>query len=174
MVNPDDLLPSDERDVLENHEFGSLRQEAFDGTVKNRLFQPNAVERKQEEVYLPILIIPGVASSGLYVEKSSLDKSYEGLRIWMNPAFLARARLQNKIFNEDEIKEADEKKEEEEGERRIDNWATTEDELYIQNAWIHHIGLDRNMIDEKEGNRVRAYEGVSVVFCKKTRVDCPK
>ena len=164
MVNPDDLIRSKERKVLENFEEGELRDEAKDGAVKRRLFRKDVVERKAEDVYLPILIIPGVASSGLVVEKSSLDKRYEGQRLWMNPGFLARSRLQNKVFNEDEIHDDSQDKD---GSGIHNTFAKTEDELAIKNAWIHHIGLDTNMIDEKPGNRVRPYDGVSIAFKKR-------
>ncbi len=160
MVNPDDLVQKKpKRSTLKAFEEGTLRDEARDGAVKRRMFRKDVVERKVEEVYLPILIIPGVASSGLVVEKSSLDKRYEGQRLWMNPGFLAKSRLQNKVFNEDELaNQARSFGDESESEN---NFAQTEDELAIKNAWIHHIGLDKNMIDEKPGIRVRAYEGVS-------------
>ena len=160
MVNPDELVQTKERDVLANFEAGTLKEEAKDGVVKHRLFRKDVVERKVEEVYLPILLIPGVASSGLVVEKSSLDKRYEGQRLWMNPGFLARSRFQNKIFNADEINDDDKSVDSE------NTFAKDEDELAIKNAWIHHIGLDKNMIDEKPGNRVRPYEGVSLIFCE--------
>ena len=157
MVNPDDLLPSSNRETLKKFQEGSLKQEAKEGAVKHRLFRKNVVERKIEDVYLPILIIPGVASSGLVVKESSLNKNYEGQRLWMNAGFLAKSRLQNKVFNEDEIND-DTKNDEESS---IDTFAKAEDDLAIKNAWIHHIGLDSNMIDDKPGIKVRAYEGVS-------------
>ena len=159
MVNPDELVPITKRDSLENFERGSLKAEAKEGSVKRRMFGKDVVDREKHHVYLPILIIPGVASSGLVVEKSSLDKKYEGQRLWMNPGFLAGARFNNKVFNEDEIKEHD-------GEASR-SFATNEEDLAISNAWIHHIGLDKNMIDEKPGNRVRPYEGVSIISNKR-------
>lgn len=159
MVRPDDLIQKHKRATLTEFEEGTLRDEAKDGVVKRRLFRKDKVERKAEEVYLPILIIPGVASSGLVVEKSSLDERYEGQRLWMNPGFLAKSRLQNKCFNEDKL--ADRKLDDDSDSENT--FAKTEDELAIKNAWIHHIGLDKNMIDEKPGNRVRPYDGVSIV-----------
>jgi len=152
MVNPDELMPTTKRESLENFEKGSLKAEAKEGSVKRRIFGKDVVDREKHHVYLPILIIPGVASSGLVVEKSSLDKKYEGRRLWMNPGFLAGARFNSKVFNEDEIKEHDGK--------ASRTFAMDEEDLAISNAWIHHIGLDKNMIDEKPGNRVRPYEGL--------------
>eukprot|EP00531_Pseudo-nitzschia_arenysensis_P006332 CAMPEP_0116134330 /NCGR_PEP_ID=MMETSP0329-20121206/10587_1 /TAXON_ID=697910 /ORGANISM="Pseudo-nitzschia arenysensis, Strain B593" /LENGTH=808 /DNA_ID=CAMNT_0003629031 /DNA_START=132 /DNA_END=2558 /DNA_ORIENTATION=- len=161
MVNPDELVQTknSQRSTLKKFEEGTLRDEARDGAVKRRLFRKDVVERKVEEVYLPILIIPGVASSGLVVEKSSLDERYEGQRLWMNPGFLAKSRLENKVFNEgDLVNQA--RSMGDDGSDSENTFAKTEDELAIKNAWIHHIGLDKNMIDEKPGNRVRPYEGI--------------
>ena len=157
MVNPDDLIKTEKRDTLENFEEGTLKEEARESVVKRRFFRKNKVERKREEVYLPILIIPGVASSGLEVQKSSLDKRYEGQRLWMNPGFLAKSRFQRKVFNEDELSDSD-------SDEDLNKFAKDEDELAIKNAWIYHIGLDTNMMDEKPGNQVRAYPGVSSIF----------
>lgn len=112
-----------------------------------------------EEVLLPILIIPGVASSGLIIEKSSLDKKYEGRRLWVNPGFLAEARLlAKKAFNEDEIKCMDDVRERDRVNMNV--LQKTEDVNAMKNAWISHICLDNNMMDEIAGNRVRPYEGI--------------
>ena len=187
MVNPGDLIPEGsggKRATLQGHEAGSLKEEAMEGSiVKKRLFRHDIYKRKIQEVYLPILIIPGVASSGLHVEESSLDEKYEGLRLWMNPTFLAKGRLQNKILNADEIERA---RTESKASGGLSSWlggvrgdggdddggsssstasafGMAEDEFAVKNAWIHHIALDKNMIDEKPGNKVRPYGGVSTV-----------
>jgi len=177
MVNPGDLIHTNTRSTLEGFAADSLKGEAMEGSVvKKRLFRHDIYKRKLEEVYLPILIMPGVASSGLYVEKSSLNKSYEGVRLWMNPAFLARGRLNRKVLNADDIDRAI-------SESHSSSWfggrgngdedgdgdgtfafGKSEEELAVKNSWIHHIGLDKNMIDEKPGNKVRSYDGVSIVF----------
>jgi hypothetical protein len=159
MVNPGDLVPINERKTLANFEVGTLTEEARDGAVKHRLFRKDKVERKEEDVYLPILIIPGVASSGLVVEKSGLDERYEGQRLWMNPGFLAKSRLNNKVFNEDEINDGTEQNDD----SSVNTFAKAEDAVAIKNAWIFHVGLDKDMKTEKPGNRVRAYDGVSIV-----------
>jgi len=147
-------MPVSERGTLENFEKGTLTDEANDGMIKRRLFRPNIIEQKVEEVFLPILIIPGVASSGLVVEKSSMDEKYEGLRLWMNAAFLAKSRLTSKVLNSEELKDNKD-------EGNSDTFAKAEEEVEITNLWIHHIALDSNMMDEKKGNRVRPYEGLS-------------
>ena len=88
--------------VIGKDQMDEYQQEAYSGGPKRleRIFLPgkHAVEKVREQhkeekettgsVYLPILIIPGIASSGLYVEESSLDnKLYKGERVWMNAAF---------------------------------------------------------------------------------------
>ena len=161
MVNPDDLIKTEERETLENFEEGTLKEEARESVVRRKWFGKNKVERKREEVYLPILLIPGVASSGLVVEKSSLDKRYEGQRLWTNPGFLAKARFQKKVFNEDELCD------DPDPDGDLNKFAQDEDELAIKNASIHHIGLDTDMVTEKPGNRVRPYPGVSFVSIHK-------
>lgn len=85
---------------------GSLNFEASNDDRRQRRFlRKDIYTRAPEELYLPILIIPGVASSGLYVKKSSVDEKFEGERLWMNVAFLAKARLNNKVLNENEVEE---------------------------------------------------------------------
>ena len=284
--------------VIGKDQMDEYQQEAYNGGPKRleRIFLPgkHAVEKVREQhkeekettgsVYLPILIIPGIASSGLYVEESSLDnKLYKGERVWMNAAFLAKSRFHNKtILNEEELAVAKKRKEDEklhleqqiiaveEGQGEVtvhgdyvevkkpvagrlessgttievsggggllSNWkkkgqdavaatkekvghtvevygekamnvggtaanfilekqtlrpdiditfdedyangqkrpsttlgelrhklendlAVTEDELAVKNAWIQHIALSGNMIDERPGNKIRAYDGM--------------
>eukprot|EP00536_Pseudo-nitzschia_multiseries_P017869 jgi/Psemu1/321250/estExt_fgenesh1_pm.C_18890001 len=105
MVKPSNLITPQDREVLEGFEEGTLREEARNESARQRrgLFRRDVYERKIEEVYLPILIIPGVASSGLYVEESSVDEKFVGSRLWMNASFLAMARLNNKVINAEAV-----------------------------------------------------------------------
>ena len=49
-------------------------------------------QKQKAQVRLPILLIPGLCSSGLYVEQSGLDnKKYQGRRVWMNAGFIAQS-----------------------------------------------------------------------------------
>lgn len=277
MVNPNELITKSaaakERDTMvlyEQDNDGSMKEEAMmtegsnSGAARKiqRMFRRNSLIEKAQlkhnnkskgNVYLPILIIPGIASSGLYVEESSLDNDkYKNLRVWMNASFLAKSRFQNKILNSDDIERSNnnailklqlqqkQKRSQSQSQKRsvaaataavveagavsgamisgvvtgvttktkgaaasafskgvaaaaawhhvetssspdidegddddgritdeIDRcnsngFAKEEEELEIKNAWIHHISLDTNMIDEKPGNKIRAYEGVSV------------
>ena len=171
------------------------------------------------KVNLPVLIFPGIASSGLYVENSGLDNDrYKGRRLWMNAGFLAMSALDNKMVakavNEDakndnpyidhndagngggggsamsgNIQDYDyinrnnmttsnvnnnnsSRPYVEQTERSVDevdvgvdvdpgiDFAKTEEELHIRSAWLYHVSLDKNMVDERPGNRVRTYDGV--------------
>ena len=113
MVNPDELIAKSDRDtwvVYDNDEkLESMKEEAREGSsseggaakVLQRMFRRKSTLQKEAQskhnnlieskghVYLPILIIPGIASSGLYVVESSLDNdTYKGERVWMNACLL--------------------------------------------------------------------------------------
>jgi len=241
MVKPDELVTKSDREtwvVYDNEDtFESMKEEANEGAsarLLQRLFRRKSLNKKAQSkhnniivskghVYLPILIIPGIASSGLYVEESSLDNdTYKGERVWMNAAFLAKSRLQNKLLNEIENKDKFDKRNsmvdeylekganvvagvgttatkifpiamgkaakllrvgdgvgssdaggpvdgdadaiyaaDDDDESSTDaGFATTEEELEIRNAWIQHIALADNMIDERPGNKIRVYDGM--------------
>ena len=257
MVNPDELIAKSDRDtwvVYDNDEkLESMKEEAREGSeggaakVLQRMFRRKSTLQKEAQskhnnlieskghVYLPILIIPGIASSGLYVVESSLDNdTYKGERVWMNAAFLAKSRLQNTLLNENELEHKDKfdmvddylekgadvvagvgatatKKfpvtmgkaakwlrigdgvgssdanaaarassaapgvdedamdDDDNSDDNIDNdnedsadvgFSKTEEELEIRNAWIQHIALADNMIDERPGNKIRVYDGM--------------
>lgn len=42
---------------------------------------------------LPLLIIPGIMSSGLEVRKSCVDERYVGKRVWLNPIALGKGKF---------------------------------------------------------------------------------
>ena len=48
-------------------------------------------------VKLPVLIFPGMASSGLYVVESGLDDKHKGRRLWMDAAFVVASKIDGKI-----------------------------------------------------------------------------
>mmetsp|Transcript_10832 Transcript_10832/g.31519 ORF Transcript_10832/g.31519 Transcript_10832/m.31519 type:complete len:887 (+) Transcript_10832:178-2838(+) len=207
MVKPSDLINTHQRDVLEGFEAGALSEEARNEEAyqSRGLFRRGVYERKIEEVYLPILIIPGVASSGLYVEESSVDDKFIGVRLWMNAGFLARARMNNKVINAEAVELSrtaasstsseptknrymysrlhklpggesftrafsdfseivkgalDDNSDEEEIEEAKSAFRGVEEEIAIKSSWIQHVALGPNMIDERPGNKVRAYEGL--------------
>ena len=165
------------------------------------------LEDTRADILLPILIVPGVASSGLRIEQSGIDNpKYAGSRVWMNAAMLAAGRImqQRDVLNAEEIKQAvlhpsrqtvqrlisdskdkgkqtilegtklvkdavlantasshntdsDDRREEE------DAFAQVEQACQVRSAWLHHMSLSPNMIDEREGNRVRPYQGLEGV-----------
>ncbi len=165
------------------------------------LYLPDAIEEQKgpTKVTLPVLIFPGMCSSGLFVEHSGLDnEKYQGRRLWMNAAFFAESAMDSKVVSsfrtmdprndsayvddstprssfvdnvEDLDRDASIKSSTiEENVPFTDdveyntNFAQMEEELNIRSAWLYHISLDKNMVDEREGNRVRPYEGVSLPF----------
>jgi len=157
------------------------------------------------KVNLPILMFPGIASSGLYVDKSGLNnKKYKGRRLWMNAGFLAASAMGKTVLNAEEIKshnnnnnndknegnntnnnnnnyykreksedsidDDDNDSDDNDNNININNnemadiigteFAKSEAEYEIRSAWLYHIALDKNMVDERPGNRVRTYDGV--------------
>jgi hypothetical protein len=116
-------------------------------------------EEKREWVLLPVLIIPGIASSGLFIEESGLafPEKYVGRRTWMDVAFLASERMASQMINEEEIKEAESLR----SSLKEDDFVVAETALQVRSAWLHHMSLDSNMVDERPGNKVRVYKGVS-------------
>ena len=149
------------------------------------------LEDTRADILLPVLIIPGVASSGLLIEQSGIDQTkYAGSRVWMNAAMLAAGRLmqQRDVLNAEEIKQAvlhpskdtlqrlvsegkDKGKQTLLGGTKLvkdavtnmteeDAFAEVEQACQVRSAWLHHMSLSGNMIDEREGNRVRPYGGL--------------
>ena len=166
--------------------------------------QPPAIPK----VNLPILLFPGIASSGLYVEESGLHEKYVGRRVWMNANFMAASAMNNKIVNSEKIGEPvnetpyvdDDNNNnksntiagapyvesikssllggsmgmtenievdgEENGEGQNQDraaaieFAKVEEEHAIRSAWLYHVSLDKNLVDERPGNKVRTYEGI--------------
>jgi len=97
----------------------------------------------------------------------------------MDAAFLAASRLKPGVVNKEEMKDASVKRshareEEREAEARgigestcnrifQDAFEEVEAALQVRSAWLHHMSLSSNMVDERPGNQVRPYEGVSSV-----------
>jgi len=188
----------------------------------NKNLQQQQLYDRRADILLPVLIIPGVASSGLIIEESGLDdpasscKKYQRTRVWMNATMLAAGRVQQgHVLNADEIKQAvkegnvaklflsndvketfqkggkairdallhaDEEDDEEDHQqqKKTDDNATTttadaaaavsaandaafaevEQACQVRSAWLHHMSLSANMIDERPGNKVRPYMGL--------------
>ena len=168
----------------------------------------NNVERKLEgdsspqskKVNLPVLIFPGMASSGLQVEESGLHPKFKGRRLWMNAGFLATSAMTNTVVSSSatndspntnsyipehemqtsfvgNVEHQDRDKSNNSNHRQDSEYsmndaeigvefAKIEDELQIRSAWLYHIALDKNMVDERPGNRVRTYDGVSNCFIR--------
>lgn len=197
-----------------NNENGTLAVHQTSSSVESQ--QSN--QSNANKVNLPVLIFPGIASSGLYVENSGLDNDrYKGRRLWMNAGFLAMSALENKMIakavnegpqndnpyiddagdgggsvmsgniqdydyinrnsmttnNVNNNNSSSSNPYVEQTERSVDeveieidpgiDFAKTEEELQIRSAWLYHVSLDKNMVDERPGNRVRTYDGVRCV-----------
>ena len=65
------------------------------------------------------------------------------------------------IPNTTREEEVEREKEEERQQEKVQEFAKCEEYNEIRSAWLYHISLDTNMIDERPGNRIRTYDGVS-------------
>ncbi|CAB9505413.1 XV phospholipase A2 [Seminavis robusta] len=166
MVHPKEFLRHQESDVHDGGQSsGKLQQYERQHTDAVNLIQSlwrqknHPLEEKRDWILLPVLIIPGIASSGLVIEHSGLDNTkHAGQRVWMNAAFLASSRLEKGIINAAEILQANafRKQQSEEAE----DFSRAEEAYQIRSAWLHHMSLSDNMVDERPGNKVRAYNGL--------------
>jgi hypothetical protein len=179
-VVPRGISDDDDNDSL-------LGEEAGDNAIVPS--STSAGEEEKSKVKLPVLIFPGMASSGLYVENSGLDNDrYAGRRVWMDAAFVASSMIDSKIvnsaqneenFNTDRYVESDDDRGLDVGiadtveervmpsgssdSREAVEFAKKEEEFHIRSAWLYHISLDNNLVDERPGNRVRPYDGVGLL-----------
>jgi hypothetical protein len=121
-------------------------------------------EEKRDWILLPVLIIPGIASSGLIIEESGVhNERHAGQRVWMNAPFLAASRLSSGIVNaaellEEKLNPLSQKT------AHDDSFSSAEQAYEIRSAWLFHMSLSNNMVDERPGNRVRVYPGVCEFF----------
>ena len=141
-----------------------------------------------QKVNLPILIFPGMASSGLYVQESGLHEKYKGRRLWMNAGFLAASKVGSIDVNSSQKHDANMSSYIEDDNDSSRNpfagniedldrdnstrstatdvetdetvaFAKIENEFQIRSAWLYHVSLDKNLVDERPGNKVRPYDG---------------
>jgi hypothetical protein len=128
-------------------------------------------EDARDYVLLPILIIPGIASSGLKIEESGVsNEDYTGQRVWMNAALLVQGRLDSTVLNKEELERAAEESnrsismidaEKQQQQEEEDAFVQAEDACQVRSAWLYHISLADDMVNERPGNKVRPYQGVS-------------
>mmetsp|Transcript_30290 Transcript_30290/g.63478 ORF Transcript_30290/g.63478 Transcript_30290/m.63478 type:complete len:777 (+) Transcript_30290:215-2545(+) len=127
----------------------------------------------------PVLIIPGFMSSALTIEKSSIDPTWEGKRLWLNLFSLGFHSLQiGGVLrkNEDQIRKM------EEANKMIDSKVGRNNgtlgasvkssrDLHLEylkqveckSKWVEHIRLQPDMIHENEGVVVRPIPGTAGV-----------
>jgi len=105
----------------------------------------------QRKPFLPVLIIPGFMSSGLYVKESGAKPSWEDKRIWLN---LGSLGFQAMHFG---------------GDMRLasaspSNDTVKKDEGYeMRSLWLQHMALKQDMKTEKDGIQVRNITGLAGV-----------
>jgi len=195
-----DEFKLDKKEKEETKEADAQVDAEDDGTERTL---PLAIEEQKgpPKVTLPVLIFPGMCSSGLFVENSGLDnKKFQGRRLWMNAGFFAESAMDKKIVSssrtinarnnsayvddttprssfvgnvEDLNRDSNVTSTPIEENKPLSSndvdteyntdFAQMEEELNIRSAWLYHIALDKNMVDEREGNRVRPYEGLKAV-----------
>ncbi len=128
----------------------------------------------------PVLIIPGFMSSALTIEKSSIDPTWEGKRLWLNLFSLGFHSLQiggvlrrneEKIMKiEEENKPIDSRggKLSRAGEALGGSVKSSRDlhleylkQLECKSKWVEHMRLQPDMIHENEGVVVRPIPGTA-------------
>lgn len=130
---------------------------------------------------LPILIVPGIMSSGLVVKKSEVDDNSIGSRVWINPvalgiAALYKGRALETVLNDKNKRNKLKLKidEDEEGfsDAEEDEIVQTppgmkkeqvKEELRCKSTWLHHLSLSDDMCTERKGNEIRPIPGLDGV-----------
>lgn len=129
---------------------------------------------------LPLLIVPGIMSSGLEVRKSGVDDKHVGERVWLNVTALGMGALYSgpvtekkkareekheknrKMVQEKKMEEASDTEEEDEAEEMAEREKSPE--LYkCKSAWLQHLSLQSDMCTEREGNEIRPIKGLDGV-----------
>mmetsp|Transcript_30137 Transcript_30137/g.63016 ORF Transcript_30137/g.63016 Transcript_30137/m.63016 type:complete len:102 (+) Transcript_30137:12-317(+) len=91
------------------------------------------------------------------------------------PVFLAASAVDNTLLNKNEVHNNSHNVYQsyvgdanndgefvcEEKDEATEGFAKIEDVLEIRSAWLYHISLDKDMVNERTGNCVRTYDGVS-------------
>ncbi|CAB9511663.1 Phospholipid:diacylglycerol acyltransferase [Seminavis robusta] len=114
-----------------------------------------------KRAYLPILIIPGFMSSGLEVVESQSKTEWEGKRIWLN---LSSLGFQTTFLRsaKDDYKEAPDEGSSQLNDPRSDAFGDPRSAV-LRNAWLHHMSLQKDMVTERDGVRVRNISGLAGV-----------
>ncbi len=150
---------------------------------KNRSSKSNATSTDD---LLPVLIIPGIMSSGLEVRKSAVHDKHVGDRVWLNPIALARGKLGfGKAFtiaegiddddDDDNNNNEDSGNSNKSSQRRnikffaeeTENSDSEEEEdgreLDCKSSWLQHMTLTSDGCTEREGNEIRPIPGLDGV-----------
>jgi hypothetical protein len=131
----------------------------------------------KEDKHLPILIVPGIMSSGLEVVESGLDQKHVGSRVWFNPfalgfsamysgrALVAEEKTKPAIFQkpviqavaeEDDLSDDEEVPEEtlEVPQVKVEGVDLSKreevkEQVRCKSAWLHHLTLSKDMVTER-------------------------
>jgi len=138
---------------------------------------------------LPILIIPGIMSSGLEVVKSRNGNSFEGQRVWMNPTAIGFGAMymgsaEETVLNENNPKnlikgkngrfhsmtsfafEGDGESDDDEEECAPIKGVSANDVkegTKCKSTWLDHLSLSNDMVNERPGNVIRPIAGLDGV-----------
>jgi hypothetical protein len=127
-------------------------------------------KRNEALLLLPILIIPGFMSSGLEIKQSSLQASWEGIRVWINLVSLGfnAMHLKRGAVNSVSTSRADSKQlraeqDDDDIEENNKDPGQKQHDMY-KNMWLQHMALNlEDMRSERPGVQVRAMKGISAV-----------
>ena len=101
---------------------------------------------------LPLLIIPGIMSSGLEIRKSAVGDNHIGSRVWLNAIALGGGKIQVQnagLFKDDSDSETSVSEEQK--------------NLECNSAWLQHMTLTTDLCTEREGNEIRPIPGLDGV-----------
>lgn len=118
---------------------------------------PQAKEKKLK----PVLIIPGIMSSGMAIKKSPY-KSWEGKRIWLNIAQMGFQSLHvgGALRKNEKIRASHPEKSTKESDAQHLQYMQ---EMECKSRWVRHMRLKDDMISEKDGIEVRPIPGCAGV-----------
>ena len=102
---------------------------------------------------LPILIIPGLMSSGLEIKESKINRGWEGKRIWLN---LSSVGISAMYFGKAQ-------KTIEDPSQDLDDEEEKDQQAKCKSSWLTHMLLNGDKESDAPGIKVRAVPGLEGV-----------